>query len=140
MCIRDSLTGTNKQIELIPATHGNIQEELDRTAGHKWYMSADAMSAYWSFKLDRESSEACAVWLPDDHGHWVKYRMLRMQMGAKNSSTHMQRFYFHICTTSNLRRDNYANLADDFQLFDDTEEGALREFRSFLQMCHAQAS
>ena len=132
------LTGTNKQIELIPATHGNIQEELDRTAGHKWYMSADAMSAYWSFKLDRESSEACAVWLPDDHGHWVKYRMLRMQMGAKNSSTHMQRYYFHICTTSDLRRDNYANLADDFQLFDDTEEGALREFRSFLQMCRTR--
>ena len=25
------LTGTNKQIELLPATHGNIQEELDRT-------------------------------------------------------------------------------------------------------------
>ena len=129
------LTGTNKQIELIPATHGNVQEELDRTAGHRWYISADAMSAYWSFKLSRESSEACAVWLPDDHGNWVKYRFLRMQMGAKNSACHMQRYYFHICTNSDLRRDNYANLADDFQMFDDTEAGALKEFRSFLVMC-----
>merc|ERR1712185_861476 len=61
-----------------------------------------------------------------------------MQMGAKNSSSHMQRYYFHICTTSDLRRDNYANLADDFQMFDDTEEGALREFHSFLQMCRTR--
>ena len=77
------LTGTNKQIELIPATHGNIQEELDRTAGHRWYVSADAMSAYWSFRVCKRSSEACAVWLPDDHNRWVKYEFLRMTMGAK---------------------------------------------------------
>ena len=68
------LSATNTQIELIPATHGNVQEELNRTAGHAVYCSADAASAYWSFILARKSSEACAVWLPDAHGNWVKYR------------------------------------------------------------------
>ena len=47
----------------------------------------------------------------------------------------MQRYYFHVCAESALHRENYSNLADDFQMFDDTEDGVLREFRAFLQMC-----
>ena len=58
-----------------------------------------------------------------------------MMMGAKNSSTHMQRYYYHACSQSEMPRENYSNLADDFQVFGMNEMEALDVFEKFLEMC-----
>ena len=45
------LSSANNEIDMIPAEHGNVEHELSRVAGHKYYIQADSASAYWSFDL-----------------------------------------------------------------------------------------
>ena len=125
----------NTQCDLLAPVHGDVASELQRTAGHQWYCSADAMKSYWSFLYDEESSEACTMWLPCE-GKWRLYRFTRMQMGALNSATHMQNFYYHIAQ-QHLDADTHSTLADDWVFWDSdgTQQSALDNFEAFLAMC-----
>ena len=147
---------TNDGIELVPATRGDVAHEIDFATGHACYWSADCSKAYWSYDLDEDSSEACALWLPHE-GHWRIFAFTRMQMGSKNAGTHMQAGYFDFADGAyggpehtNLADDNlgwgnpYRSLpdgtpgeipSDPAEALQLQQDNALDRFEDFLKMC-----
>ena len=127
------LSNTNNEVDMLPALHGNVEYELRKVAGHKFYIQADSASAYWSFGLTEQSKEAATVWLPFE-GQWCLFSFQRLPMGARNSGTHMTEFY-HRVAELNLDPKFYSNLADDWVMFGDTIEEVLAAYAAFLKMC-----
>ena len=118
---------------MIPAEHGNVEHELSRVAGHKYYIQADSASAYWSFDLSERSKDAASVWLPHN-GEWCLFSFQRLPMGSRNAATHMNAFYHRIAEL-NLDREVYSNLADDWVLFGNAIPELLNSYEAFLKMC-----
>ena len=126
----------NAQKERITPVYGHVHLELHRAAGHKFYFQADAASSYWSFKLDRQSSESTAVWLPY-RGQTLLFRFTRMVMGDTNASTVMYTRYAQ-CMADDLStraRELLSQLADDFVGFGNTTDELLFALTAFLKMC-----
>ena len=127
------LSNANDEIDMIPAEHGNVEHELSRVAGHKYYIQADSASAYWSFDLSERSKDAASVWLPHN-GEWCLFSFQRLPMGSRNAATHMNAFYHRIAEL-NLNREVYSNLADDWVLFGNAIPELLHSYEAFLKMC-----
>jgi len=125
----------NKQINLATPMVPDVEGELNRVQGHRWYIQIDFAKAYWSFLLDRESSMASAVWLPYK-GTWRLFRSTRMVMGQINSAMVMQAHYFKILSTlSPETREHVSQMADDAVIFGDTYSEVLDAFEKMLGAC-----
>ena len=109
--------------EKIAPTQPHIHLEMHRTQGHKYYIQADAASSYWSFKMDEESSDSTAVWLPF-RGKTLLFKFRRMVMGDTNAGTAMQTRYSEAIANDlePRARELVSNLCDDFVGVGDSDD------------------
>ena len=58
----------------------NMEDQLRRHLGAKFFTVADAAQGYFQMKLDQESQQKCAIWTP-----LGKVVPTRLPMGIKNA-------------------------------------------------------
>ena len=121
----------NKTLDKLPVRLPNMDDQLRRHRGSKFFLVTDAIQGYHQKELAPESRQKLAIWTP--LGLMVP---TRLQMGTKNAgSTYQAAITGALSTLPKEVRDRVSNYMDDFLISGRTYKEFLRNVDKFLQMC-----
>lgn len=109
----------------------NIEQELGRMAGSRFFATMDLSHCYWQLELDLDSQSSQSFITPE--GIFSPTRVLH---GAPNAVTHLQSALAEVIPR-NLKRKTLAWL-DDLLLHAQTESGLIDTVEQMLQFCADQ--
>ena len=112
----------------------NIEHQLHKQSGNKFFFSTDALKGYHQLALTPETSEMLAVWLDDG-----LYEPTRLTEGSKNAGVYYQAAVTRALNTlaKEVLKD-VSNYADDFLVGAKTWEQFEKNVRAFLEMCRRE--
>ena len=122
--------GFNKATEKLPPNLPNMDSELQKQQGSRFFTSTDAIKGYHHLTLDEETQEKLAVWLDDG-----LYQPTRLMEGSKNAGV-----YFQEAMNRAMEllppdaREKVSNYMDDLLCGQDEEEW-LRNTEALFEMC-----
>lgn len=123
----------NETIEKRPLNLPNMEDQLRRHLGAKYFTVADAAQGYYQLELDEESRLRCALWTP-----LGKVVPTRLWMGLKNSGTEYQdAVNAAINQLPDEVREKTSNYLDDYVISGDSFETYLNNTREYFKMCAA---
>ena len=121
----------NETIPKRPGNLPNMEDELRKHRGAKYFTLADAAQGYYQLKLDAESRQRCALWTP--LGLMVP---TRLWMGPKNAGTIYQTAVTTaLGTMPEATQKKTSNYMDDFLVSGTDFKKYYENTRNFFQMC-----
>ena len=123
----------NENIIKRPGNLPNMEDELRRHRGAKYFTLADAAQGYYQLELDHESRQLCALWTP--LGLMVP---TRLWMGPKNAgSIYQTAVTSALGTMPEQTKKKTSNYMDDFLVSGTEFETYFDNTREFFKMCRA---
>lgn len=124
----------NETLVKIPCNLPNMEDELRKHRGAKFFTVSDASQGYYQLVLDQESSEMCALWTP--LGLMVP---TRLWMGPKNAgSLYQAAVSAAMGTLPEEAKANTSNYMDDFLTSGSDFESYFKNTRELFKMCRAK--
>ena len=106
----------------------NLDHELTKLGGSRYFATFDLSHGYWQFELEPESRSLQSFITPD--GIYCPTRVLH---GTTNAVTHLQSSLAEIIPDD--LKDNILRWLDDILLHNRTVKGLLQPIRTFLGVC-----
>ena len=121
----------NRAFPKLPVNLTNMEDQLRRHRGAKYFLQTDALRGYHQMGLDEESRDICAIWTPQG-----LLRPTRLVEGLKNSGTLYQGPITRILAEmSEKARATTSNYMDDFLVSGRTFEEFVSNVREFFRVC-----
>lgn len=121
----------NKTLDKLPVRLPNMEDQLRRHIGSRYFLTADAIQGYHQRLLEHSSQQKLAIWTP--LGLMVP---TRLQMGTKNAgSTYQEGITAAINTLPEKVRKRVSNYMDDFLISGRTYNEFMTNVRAFFKMC-----
>ena len=109
----------------------NMEDQLRRHLGAKYFTVADAAQGYYQLLMDKESRQRCALWTPIG-----KVVPTRLPMGVKNAGVlYQDAVSLSLGTMPEQTRERMSNYLDDHLTSGETFEKYLENTRNFFQAC-----
>lgn len=102
----------------------NVNIQIQRAAGHKWYTSFDLADGFWQVRMNQNSIEKTAFSTHDGHFEW-----LVMPFGLTNAPATFEMVMRRICRE---HRAYTARLLDDILVFSDDRDMHDKQVRAVL--------
>ena len=108
----------------------NMEDQLRRHLGAKYFTVADAAQGYFQMILDKESRQKCAIWTP-----LGKVVPTRLPMGIKNAGViYQDGVNGSLESLPETTRDRTSNYLDDYMTSGETFEEYLANTRNLFKM------
>ena len=121
----------NETIPKRPMNLPNMEDQLPRHLGAKYFTVADAAQGYYQLLMDKESRQRCALWTPIG-----KVVPTRLPMGVKNAGVlYQDAVSLSLGTMPEQTRERMSNYLDDHLTSGETFEKYLENTRNFFQAC-----
>ena len=120
----------NETIPKRPMNLPNMEDQLRRHLGAKYFTVADAAQGYFQMILDKESRQKCAIWTP-----LGKVVPTRLPMGIKNAGVvYQDGVNGSLESLPETTRDRTSNYLDDYMTSGETFEEYLTNTRNLFKM------
>ena len=124
----------NKTLDKLPVRLPNMDDQLRRHKGSRFFLAADAIQGYHQRVLADASRQKLAIWTP--LGLMVP---TRLQMGTKNAgSSYQAGITAALATLPKEVRKRTSNYMDDFLISGRTYKEFLSNVTAFFRMCQDQ--
>jgi hypothetical protein len=121
----------NKAFTKLPINLTNMEDQLRRHRGAKYFLQTDALRGYHQILLDEASRDICAIWTPQG-----LLRPTRLVEGLKNAGTTYQGpITLALDEMSPHARGSTSNYMDDFLISGKTFQEFVENVREFLRVC-----
>ena len=122
------LRNVNRQTIPIKFPLPNVEHELSKAAGCKYFATFDMTQGYWQLKLDKDSQESQSIITPD--GIFTPTRVLH---GTCNANAHLHSAFMRKMTTDLLER--LMIWVDDMALCAPTPQDLLEYISKLFSLC-----
>ena len=124
-------TMANKAFPKLPINLTNMEDQLRRHRGAKYFLQTDALRGYHQILLDDDSKDICAIWTPQG-----LLRRTRLVEGLKNSGTAYQGPITRVLDEMHpAARASTSNYMDDFLVSGKTFEEFTSNVKEFFRVC-----
>jgi hypothetical protein len=124
----------NKTLDKLPVRLPNMDDQLRRHKGSRFFLAADAIQGYHQRLLATGSRQKLAIWTP--LGLMVP---TRLQMGTKNAgSSYQAGITTALSTLPKKVRERTSNYMDDFLVSGRTYKEFIHNVKAFFRMCQDQ--